>query len=207
MNWTDTEIANLAIAHLGSGKEIDALDTEKSQEASAVRRMWDVAFEQTLRDFAWPFATKYVTLGLVTTFTPGTSEWRYAYRYPADALVIRKIYSGNRRDVMATTVPYHLTKDDAGLLILTDMPLAKIEYTVRLDEEELSVLPADFVMAFSYMLGYLIAPRLTAGDPFKRGQACQSNYFQSISVARANALNEVTYGEDYDSEFTRVRDE
>lgn len=206
MPFTRTQIANMAISHLGSGKEIDDLDTERGQEAAACRRFFDLAYEQVLRDFAWPFATEYASLALVEEFAPNVgNEWRFSYRYPADAVVIRKIYSGNRRDVMSTLVPFHLTADDDGKLLLTDMPLAKIEYTKLVDDT--SVFPADFVMAFSYYLATLIAPRLTAGDPFKRGAACMQAYFQWLSQARANAVNEVQQGEDYDSEFTRAREE
>lgn len=203
---TDTQIANMAISHLGSGKEIADLTTERSQEAASVRRFYTVALETVLRDFAWPFSSKYSTLALVETFAPNVgNEWRFSYRYPADCLIMRKIFSGNRRDVMSTVVPHELTTDVDGTLILTDMPLARLEYTKRITDT--SVMPSDFVMAFSLLLAHLISPRLTAGDPFKRGQAALQLYFQWLSSARANAVNEVSAGEDYDSEFIRVRDE
>lgn len=200
-----TEIANVALSHLGIGKEIDDV-TERSQEASAFRRYFKLAVANVLRDFAWPFATKYVPLGLVTEFTPtDKSEYRFAYRKPADAVTIRKIGSGIRRDTSDTMVPFTESMDDDGLLILTDLREARVEYTAYNDNP--AYWPDDFTMALTYMLAYLMAPRLTAGDPFKRGDACQSNYFYRLSIARANALNEMQVGPDLESSFIMAREE
>ena len=59
-----TEIANLAISHLGIGKEIANVETEQSQEAKACRRYFDMAKKITLGDVDWTFATKFATLNL-----------------------------------------------------------------------------------------------------------------------------------------------
>ena len=45
---SSTEIANLALSHLGNGTEIADLETERSSEASACRRFYDVALAQVL---------------------------------------------------------------------------------------------------------------------------------------------------------------
>ena len=68
-----TEIANLALSHLGVGKEIGNLDTEKTEEAVAMRRFYESARDATLRDFPWPFATRMVALALVAS--PPTQWW------------------------------------------------------------------------------------------------------------------------------------
>lgn len=199
-----TEIANVALSHLGIGKEIDDV-TERSQEAAAFRRYFKLALSTVLRDFAWPFATKYVALGLVTEFVAtDKSEYRFAYRKPADALTIRKIGSGIRRDTADTMVPFTESFDNDGVLILTDLREARVEYTAY--TEATSIYPDDFTMALTYKLASLIAPRLSAGDPFKRGDACQGQYFFELSKARANALNEMQVGENLESEFIRARE-
>ena len=86
-----TEICNLAISHLGVGKEIANFETERSEVAAACRRYYDIALQTMLTEFDWGFATRYVTLGL-EEIEPN-SEWRYSYRYPHDCLKVRRIIS------------------------------------------------------------------------------------------------------------------
>jgi len=51
-----TEISNMALSHLGVGYEIQNIETEQSQEATACRRYYDIALQTTLTDYPWPFA-------------------------------------------------------------------------------------------------------------------------------------------------------
>src|SRR5665648_440114 len=91
-----TEICNMALGHLASGKEIANLETERSAEAIACRRFFDSARDAVLRDFSWPFATKIKALSLIEE--DPNSEWAYSYRYPTDCLNFRRILSGTRTD-------------------------------------------------------------------------------------------------------------
>src|SRR5688572_11149621 len=109
---SETEIANLALSHLGVGKEIANLETERSQEAVACRRFYDTARDATLRDFSWPFATKIAVLGLIEA--DPNDEWDYSYRYPSDCLQLRRILSGVRNDTRDSRVPFKLAHDDSG---------------------------------------------------------------------------------------------
>jgi hypothetical protein len=176
----------MAISHLRIGKEIGNVDTERSEEANAIRRFFDVAREKVLRDFRWPFATKFVALGLVEE--DPTTEWQYSYRYPSDCLLIRRVISGTRNDSRNSRIPYIVTQDDAGWLIYTDRQDAEIEYTKN--ETITSMWPADFVTAFSYYLASLAAPRLTAGDPFNLQAKVLQMYDFELATARSAALNE-----------------
>jgi hypothetical protein len=199
---SETEIANLALSHLNIGKEIANLETEKSEEAGACRRFYDTARDETLRDFAWPFATKFVTLAPVAD-NP-TTEWGKSYRYPSDCVFFRRILSGLRNDTRQSRVPYKVTQDAAGLLIFTDLADAVAEFTIR--ETDPSKYPSDFTMAFSMRLAALIAPRLTGGDPFKVGERAMRLYQIEIERARATAFNEQQNEEPPESEFIRARD-
>ena len=202
MATSNTEIANMAIAHLGTGLEIANLDTEKSEEAAACRRFYDVALDATLRDCNWPFTTKIADLGLVEE-TPN-EEWDYSYRYPSDCITLRKIQSGIRNETRQSRVPYKLGRDDTGLLVFTDEDEAIIEYTYR--ETDPLRYPADFVIALSLKLAFMIAPRLSKGDPFKIKQELQREYLMSIGMAKAAAFNEEQADEEPDSEFIRIRE-
>jgi hypothetical protein len=64
MAATATEIANLAIAHLG-GRALTALSTDSTQQAASIRKWWNpeagtpvyTALDETLRMHPWNFAT------------------------------------------------------------------------------------------------------------------------------------------------------
>lgn len=198
---TQVEICNLALSHVGVGKEIATFDTEKSQEAQACRRFYDPARLAALRDFAWPFATKFVTLGLIKS-SP-TTEWAYSYQYPSDCLKFRRILSLIRNDTRQSRIPFRFVYGQSGQEIYTDQDSAQAEYTV--DVNDTSRFPPDFVIALSYRLAAMIAPRVTGGDPFKLGPQALQLYALEISKASANAANEEQEEESPDSEFVRAR--
>jgi hypothetical protein len=60
-------------------------------------------------------------------------------------------------------------------------------------------------MAFSLLLAAYIAPKITAGDPFKIGQRAYTLYLASISKARNNDFNEQQAEEPPDAETVRER--
>lgn len=196
-------ICNLALSHLGIGKEIATFDTERSEEAAACRRFYDQALEQTLRDFAWPFATRTAELALVEE--EPTSEWAYSYRYPANCVLVRRIPSGTRNETRQSKTPYRVASDATGRLIYTDKEDAEVEYTYNVVDP--SLYPIDFVMALSLRLAVYIAPRITKGDPFKLRNETLSLYNYEISKAQAGSGNEEQPEEEPESEFVRARNE
>lgn len=203
MASSNTEIANLALSHLGVSKEISNLDNEASAEASSCRRFYEPARKQTLRDFAWPFATKYAALGLVANLPAEIEEWAYSYRYPSDCASLRRIVSGIRPETQQTRVPYQIARDITGLLIYTNKTDAEVEFTFN--ETDVSRFPEDFVMALSLRIAMYVAPRLTAGDPFKLRAGAAQLYAFEIDRARASAGNEEQPNEPAPSELERSR--
>lgn len=201
MAASKTEIANLAISHLGVAKEIGNLDTEKSQEAGACRKFYDLALETTLRDFDWPFATKYETLGLIES--DPNDEWDFSYRYPSDALKIRKILSGTRNDTRQSRIPFVEGQDNSGKLIFTDQEDAQVKYTPF--TTNVALYPPDFIMALSLRLAAYVAPRITGGDPFKMGDRAIKLYMYELSKAESNSGNEEQEEENPESEYIRAR--
>lgn len=199
---SDTVICNMALGHLGSTKEIADLETERSAEAIVCRRFYESVRKQTLRDFPWPFATKYAELNLIDD-NPNEDEWAYAYRYPTDCLAIQRIVSGIRNEAANQRVPYTIVRDDDGKVILTDQVDAVLQYTVDLENEE--EYPADYEMALSLHLASVIAPKLTGGDQFKLGERARQLYEVSLTKAAANSQNEKQQEVDPESEFIRAR--
>lgn len=199
---SNTGIANLAISHLGIGKEIENLDSDKSQEANAIRRYYDTALEMALQDYPWPFARRFQTLSLVSE-NP-TTEWVYAYRYPSDCLDLRRLLSGIRNDTRQSRVEYWIVSDSGGKLIYTDLKNAIAEYTYKVESPE--YYPSDFILSFSYQLAMLAASRLTAGDPFNLIEKVSKLYEMHMSRARRRNQNEEQRAELPNSEFIRSRE-
>lgn len=200
---SSTVIANLAISHLGYGSEIANLDTENSAEANAMRRFYDTARRNVLREFAWPFAYKIADLGLVES-TPN-NDWNYSYRYPSDCLMMNKILSGVRNDHRQSRIPFKVGRDSSGKLIFTDEQNAQAAYTM--DNQDTLQYPDDFVMAFSYRLAIYAAPRIVSnGDPFGLVQRLYQIYNIEVQNAKAMARQENQPDDMPQSEFIRARE-
>lgn len=188
-----TEICNFAISHLGSGKGIGNIDTEHSEEANACRQFYDMARDEMLREFPWPFASKTATLALVAS--DPSIEWLFSYRAPSDCLRIKRILSGERTDT--EPVPYRKMSDSQGILVYTDMESAQMEYTAQITNTQL--FDPDFVMALSLRLAAYIAPRLTSGDPFRMGARALQLWQMSVAKAQSTSVNEQQSDPDNDS--------
>lgn len=196
-----TEVCNLALGHLGIGKEISNIETDQSSEGKTCRRYFNIVRQIALRDFPWSFATDYRFLSLLATNTEVTAEWAYSYQYPSDCLNVHRIKSGLRQDNRQSRVSYKIVADRE---ILTDARDAEIEYTK--DIEDTSKWSADFTMAHSFLLAHYISPTLTQGDPFNIAKKMMELYLFEIEKAKSNAMNENQEDEEPHSEFERVRD-
>ena len=199
---SNTEIANLAISHLGTGKDIENLTTGNSPEAKAMRRFFETARDKVLEDFPWPFATKFVALGLIKE-SP-TTEWAYSYGFPADAIRFVRILSAQRTDSRQSEVKYKIVHGASAQELYTDKEDAWAEFTFRVTDT--ARFSPSFVVALSHLLAKLAAPRLTRGDPFKQQERQKIFYQEAISEAWANAANQERPDEGVESELVRARD-
>lgn len=198
-----TEIANLALLHLGSSEIIANIETEKSQKAMVCRKFYDISRDATLRDYAWPFAITIAALGLVEE-NP-TDEWLYSYRYPQDCARALRILSGVRVDTADSRVKYKIVDaDDGGHLIYTDQEDAELEYVKQMTD--ITKYPPDFIMAISFRLAAYIAPSVTAGDPNKLGERAIKMYAYEGSKAESSGVNEEQGDLPPESEFIRFRE-
>ena len=205
MAFAKIDICNMALGHLGVGREIADFVTDKTAEASACRRFYDLALECVLQDYPWPFAIKQIAMDLVTAEPADSNEeWGYSYRYPADAVLIRRILSGGRNDNRQTRASWKKIQDASGLLIWTDESDAWCEYVSR--ETTTTYYTPSFVRALSHRLASDIAPFLTGGDPYQLQRQQLQLHLLEISKAQANSANEEQPDEIPVSEFERDRD-
>lgn len=186
MTTSETEIANLAIRHLGVSDEIADLDTDTTVQAQACRAFFDTVRDAVLRDFPWPFATERAALA--GQVTEPNDEWGYSYVYPSDCLQARRIVSGNRQETQGDRIRFRVGQDGSSLLIYTDESAPTLEYTKR--ETDPIRFPPDFVIALSFRLASYIAPSVTGGDPFKLGPLALQRYALEIAQAQAMAGRE-----------------
>lgn len=198
---SNTEMANLALSHLASGKEIANLESERSDEAATMRRYYTIAVENALKDYPFSFCNVTETLALVETAP--NDEWAYAYRYPSDCLYPIRILSGLRNDSRQTRVPYKIGKDSSGKLIYCDQPNAQLEYTQNV--KDWSKFPPDFVMAVSFLLAALASPRICGEDPHKLGERALRMYEYYKTKTNAHDANSQQQEEPPEAEHIRAR--
>lgn len=198
---TDTDIANQALLHLGQTRLLTNLDSNRGAAAIACRSFFDTMREKVWSEYPWGKSTKLAALALVDT--DPNDEWAYSYRYPNDCAFFRRVLSDWRTDAADTRVPYRITKDSAGFLILTDRVDAQGEYTAT--SANVSRDPAALALAQSFMLAYLVAPAITGSDPFKLGTRAANSYASIVSAAKANDANEEVPDQPPDASWIRSR--
>lgn len=207
MALSKTEIANIALSHLGVGKDINNVDSDSSAEARAIRTYWEMAVDTVLKSWQWPFARAYAELGLVEE-NP-VSEWGYSYRYPSDCVDIRKLVLNNNGSGISSQsanfndIPFNVGGDNAGPLVYTNLELAVAQYTTR--SRPVSMWPHDFTLSFTAQLAFLMAPRLTSRDSGQQ-QAMMSLFNGYVMQARSNAYNEQLNQKPPEAEWTRARE-
>ena len=143
-----TEIANLALGHLGQSRIVDL--SQNSPAAEALRDCWAPAREATLRAHHWNFATARTTLAPLAEAP--AFEWSYQYPLPADycrLVSVNEVLAGTR------DCPFVVE----GGRLLSHEANARVVYVRNVEATELW--DADFVLAFSFQLAELAAPRLS----------------------------------------------
>lgn len=146
-----TEIANLALGHFGQSRIAEI--GQSSPAAEAIRDCWDLARDAALRAHHWNFATSDDTpLTALAETAPTGSAYAYRYALPAD---FRRLVSVNGIEAGVRDCPFTVR----GRKLLSNESTALIIYVRDVPETELW--DAAFVMAFSFELAELVAPRIT----------------------------------------------
>lgn len=195
-----TEICNLAIRRLGSTKEIQDFDTERSKEAAACRRLYPFSLSRMFRAFPWHFSIRIATLATLAT-NDWSDEWGYAYAIPTSAKKVLRIVSGNRNEAQDETIEFRVVGNDAQKILLTNQVNAKIEYTVEVSVIE--IYPDDFISALAWLLAADLAPSIP--NRIYTSRECMELFAMSLSAAQANAARERRQPVPPKSEFERSR--
>lgn len=199
-------IANLALHRIGISQLISNVDTEQSQQAVSIKAMFDGERDAVLREFSWPFATAYATLGLVagTAAVPFNDDWIFAYRYPPDALHARRLVTASGRSPAGQGVrppAFRVGRDAQGRLIFSNETPAVLEYTARIVNVE------EFDPQFNSMLAWRLASTIAA--PLSRlenqAQRAMNMYVFERAWAQSTAANEGQKPRQRDADWTLAR--
>lgn len=174
MPLSKTEICNLALGHLGTGQEIQNVETDQTQEAKVARRFYQNTLEEILSGYSWNWCKVYMPLQIVEL--QPNDEWAYSYRMPSDCLFFQRIWNGTPIDDEKTRIKYVESNDSSGRLILTNWGpafslvngvntvtdtdfQAIAEYTQNNPKAEAQMTPL-FRSGFALMLSAWMAPQL-----------------------------------------------
>lgn len=192
---SEVEICNFALSQIGIGQAIASRD--EGGVADACDLWFDQCRDMMLRAVDWSFARRYRTLSLVEE-EPNTL-WAYSYRYPANALAIRRLAGISRLD--PTRYPFDLGGDGSGRLIYADIADAVAIYTERVEDTEMFDALATHALAM--LLASKIAKPLARGD----GELKEALglYGAAINAAINASLNESQRDEEPDAAAIRAR--
>lgn len=101
---TETDLANMALLHLGDATEIEDLATDTTKSGRVMRRLYPNLRRALLSVWDWPFATYFVQ-AQIQSFWP-TPEYGFAWQYPNNCLKFVRVYNGKSTDDISDKVPY-----------------------------------------------------------------------------------------------------
>jgi hypothetical protein len=202
---SEVDICNLALAHLGDTATIASINPpEGSAQAEHCSRFYPIARDSLLEMHPWGFATKRVTLALLTITL---SEWNYVYQLPNGVInLIAVLPPGNSDDysVKATypsqygynpeiipaagyyvPQPYQYETIDDVQVIMTDQKDAVLRYTaIVTDTTRFSPL---FVTTLSWYLASMLAGPVIKGDAgAAEGKRCLQMFQAHLVEATAS---------------------
>lgn len=174
---TKISICNLALAQLGQSP-IASLEQE-NEKARRLNLFYAPVRDEVLRTHNWAFAGVQEPLALIAA-DPDEQD-RYVYKYPAEALFIRRVYSPAQKQL---DFQEFFRPDLHSRVILTAYDKAQAEYTRRITDENL--FDAAFIKSFSLALACDLAVALTA-DTQLAAQLLQRYALSLEEARRANA--------------------
>jgi len=128
--FNKTKIFNLALQELFINKRISNADTDTSTEAHTLRTQWEFTYPQALAELDLDSMSQTKQLELVEE-NPNT-KWRYAYKYPNDVALMRRIDNCHVNDDIDTVVKHRVElykfNGDTVKVIMTNKTDSVIEY-------------------------------------------------------------------------------
>ena len=201
--YSKAQIFNLALGALLLNRRIINTDTDTSNERAVLNTHYDTAFRATLEDLDLDSTSTQADLELIEE-TP-TDHWTYAYKYPSNCALLRRIQSGSIMDNRSSHIPKRVAIHDGAKVIFTNQAQAIAEYIS--DEVPLSTLSATAGLCVAYRLALMSAPLVTGKGAAKLIDSIQKQYVITKAEAQEQDRRENFNFEDdtTQSEFVEAR--
>lgn len=174
---TKTEIANMALGHLGSDAVLVNLDEDSSPESQAMSLYYEESKSWVFSDFNWRICRKRrVPLNQVDKFSENGIDY-YLFAEPADFERNAEIFSIENGQRCKVRFDYYFYKDQRVYQVAARV--CEIDYVFNMAEKDY---PTMLGLLQSYKLAALARNQLTLGD-------------SAISTMRLNEL----YGKAFDT--------
>lgn len=167
---SETEIANLAAARIGTASRITSLDDNRTL-ARTLKAVWAIERQATLRDGSWNFSSKREALAALAAPGEVIYPWAYAYRMPAESLRLREVLD------LAPGERYELAAD--GRILIDRAGPLYVRFSI--DVPEMAKWDASAAEAFALRLAWRIGRKI-AGSMFDQ-QACWAEYRDALGRA------------------------
>ena len=170
--YTKAKIFNLALGALLLKKRISDTETDISTENQTLNVHWETALYSVLEDLDLDGTSSQKTLEL--RVTEPNDMWNFAYKYPVDCALLRRIQTSVLKDNRTTQVPRRVGIHDNEKVIFCDQEDVIIEYIPK--DVPLNSLSANVGLAIAYKLALLSAP-LIAGKGADKLRAQIEKYY------------------------------
>lgn len=186
---SDTDIGNLALAHLGDDATITAFDPpDGSVQAEHCARFYPIARDVCLEAHAWSFAKRTIQL---TEPLTAVNDYDFVYAVPSDCLKVLRVFSdGWRRDLTGIDEFEVETDDNGQKILLCDLENPFLLYTRRIDDT--SKFSPTFTTALSYLLASMIAGPVLKGEAGEQANKYWFSVWRAYvgTAATLDALNQ-----------------
>ncbi|MCK5604940.1 hypothetical protein KAR91_23825 [Candidatus Pacearchaeota archaeon] len=196
MAFTETEICNMALGHIG----VPALTVfgESTPQGRACTKYYAAARDFVLRGHAWGFA-EYRNYGALLTGQT-LFGWDLAYQYPNDSIHMRRLW---QEDETLPPIQFQvmLSANKISKIIVTNEAQAVLVYTLRLTNT------ASYDIAFVTALSWKLASDLAIPLTKKKGKTEEllRLYQAYIASAKDADVDEESVDRDPESDFITAR--
>lgn len=179
MAYTKAKIYNLALGALLLNKKISDVDTDTSVENQTLTVHYELAFSSTISDLDLDATSTQKALELI--IADPNDLWAYAYKYPSDCSMFRRIQNQVLKDNRTTQILRKIGTYNGQKVIFTNQDAAIGEYVSN--TLSLSTLSDAAGLAVAYKLAMLSAPLISGKGAGPLRKEIEAKYL----VAKAEA--------------------
>jgi len=201
--YSKAEIYNLALGALLLNRQVLNTETDKSNQVKVLNIHYPVALNTTLSDLNLTSTAVQVTAALVAE--DPNDLWLYAYKYPDNCVLFRRLQSPVVKDNPSTFLPKQVGIHEGVKVIFTNQLDAVIEYIPK--DVILSHLSAAAGLALAYKLAVLSAPLIVGKGADTLRKSITTMYVVQKAEAQEKDRNENFVYDDpeVESEFVQAR--